>query len=432
MRIAIISDIHLGDTKSVIAFRDESTDEIVVGSKYKEFVEKIKEKFEKINDEPLLDYLILAGDIFDFSISSYSNSYEIGKFFFQRLKDDNIAREIIYLPGNHDYDLWHIVEYQTNITNRMTNGKLPKPFRHSVPGIIDDREGLSTKGFTLHNVRAKTEKNKPKYAGLFLDHITDPPTPFNFVCPNIYLVTPDESVIVTHGQHMDEYWSALGKWSLKIINGDLDIKNPKLFDMQEMIAVNFPLCQLNSSGLGQAGALTDVIRKLMHEIKEQYFTRVKTYLYRMDLEIKQRYKGITRFFLRLAFKLARHELLKALAGKKSSRFREDFLEDPAVCERTRSYYSSSVYEIGEIKEKYSIDIPLPTRMIMGHTHKPIPWDSDKAPILEMPQLPEGKSLAIYNTGGWLTKMDTNNQPQFCGAEIFCYETGKGISSVSIR
>lgn len=428
MRIAIISDTHLGDPKSVMAFRESRSGDVNVGSRYGEFVEKMRETF---NGEPV-DYLVLLGDIFDFSIASYSDSYEIGRFFFQRLKDDNLAKEVIFLPGNHDYDLWHTMEYQTNITNRMNNGKLPRPFRHSVPGILDDREGLSTKGFTLHKVKPREEKDRPKYAGLFLDHITDPPTPFNFVCPNIYLVTPEGTVLVTHGQHMDDYWSALGKWSLTIINGDLDIKNPKLFDMHEMMAVNFPTCQLNSSGLGQAGPLTDVIQKLMHEIKEQYFTRVKTYLYRMDQEIKERFKGFTRFFLRLAFKLVRHELLKALANKKSSRYREDFLADPAVCQRTGDYFSSSVYEIGEVKEKYGIDIPLPTTMIMGHTHRPIPWKSDKAPVLDMPQLPEGNPLTIYNTGGWLNKMDKNNQLRFCGAEIFVYETGKGISSVSIR
>lgn len=428
MRIAIISDIHLGDTKSVMAFRDEISKEITVGSKYEEFVNIIR---EKTNKNPL-DFLILAGDILDFSISSYSNSYEIGRVFFQRLKKDDIARELIYMPGNHDYDLWHTVEYQTNITNCLNQGKMPKPFRHSVPGIIDDREGVLTRGFTLHNVTAKTEKNKPKYAGLFLDNITDPATPFNFVCPNIYLVTPDETVIITHGQYLDEYWSALGKWCLTIINGDMELKDPKLYDMHEMMAVNFPTCQLNSSGLGQSGPLTDVIQKLMHGIKEQYFTQVNTYLDRMDLEIKQRFKGITRFFLRLAFKLARHELLKALDRRKSSRFREDFLKDQAVCARARSYYASSVFEISEINIKYGSDIPLPTRMIMGHTHIPIPWGSDKAPVLEMPQLPEGKVLAIYNTGGWLTKMDKSNLPQFCGAEIFFYETGQGISSVSIR
>ena len=428
MKIAIISDIHLGDIKSVIAFRDEASGEIVLGSKYRELVKKIKEKF---NGQEL-DYLVLLGDVLDFSISSYSNAYDIGKYFFQQLKNDNICKEIIYVPGNHDYDLWHTMEYQANVTNRIGKGKLPKPFRHSIPAIIDDRKDVATRGFTLHNVSVNVQEGGPKYAGLFLDSITDPPTPFNFVCPNIYLVTPEESVIITHGQHMDTYWCGLGKWSLGIINGDMDLKDQKLYDLREMMGVNFPLAQLNSSGLGQAGPLTPVIQKLMHETKEKHYTRIKTYLYRMDQEIKAHHKGITRFFLRLALKLAKHELIKGLKNSKYARYREDFLKDAQVCERTTDYYSSSVYEIGEIKVRYGVDIPLPTIMIMGHTHRPIPWGSDKAPILPMPQLPEGKTLSIYNTGGWLNKMDENCQSQFCGAEIFCYETGKGISSVSIR
>ena len=38
---------------------------------------------------------------------------------------------------------------------------------------------------------------------------------------------------------------------------------------------------------------------------------------------------------------------------------------------------------------------------------------------------------MFNTGGWLNKMDENNQPRFTGAEIFFYETGKGLSSESV-
>ncbi len=427
MRIAIISDTHMGDTKSVMAFRESTTDNLMLGSKYQEFKEKIKKKFNGKE----LDYLVLLGDILDFSISSYSETYAIGQFFFQSLKDDRIAREIIYIPGNHDYDLWHVVEYQVNVTNRLRNGKLPELFRMSVPGIIDDREGGPIKGFVLHNVTARKEKNKPRYAGLFLDDITSPPTPFNFVYPNLYLVTEDETVLISHGQYLEIYWSVLGKWGLKIINGDLDTKDQNLLDLKEMVAINFPMCQLNSSGLGQAGPLTAVVQKIEHETKVRHFTRLETYFYRLDLEIKKQARGISRFLQRCALKAVKHELLKGLSKAKYSRHREGFLQDPKVCERVRDYYSSSIYEICEIREKYDTDIPFPTSMIFGHTHQPIPWGSERAPVIEVPQLPEGKALTMYNTGGWLIKMDKNNVLQFSGAEIFFYETGKGFSSESV-
>jgi hypothetical protein len=429
LRIAIISDTHLGDTMSVIASRDQSSGSIQVGSKYNEFKEKIKEKFNGKE----LDHLVLLGDIFDFTVAGYSEAYAIAKFFFEKLKEDGIAKEIIFVPGNHDFEIWHTVEFQVNVTNRVKKGEFPTPFRMSVPGILYDREGELTEGFTLYNVTARKEKNKPKYGGLFLDNLTDPATCFNFVYPNLYLVTKDETVLITHGHYLEMFWSVVGKWGLKIINGDLDIKNQALLDLKEMVGMNFPLSQLGCSGLGQSGPLAGVIQKLGHQLREHDMTGFDKYLTRLGDELR-RLKIIKGCLQRLGFKFAGKKVLKALASMETARYRIEFHEDPKVRERFKDFYSSTVYEIGEIKDKYYTDIPLPTRMIFGHTHQPIPWGSPKAPAMkpdELPQLPKGKIFTMYNCGGWLNKMDENNQPLFCGAEIFFYETNEGFSSVSI-
>jgi hypothetical protein len=429
MRLAIISDTHLGDSMSVMAFKDPTSNEIQVGCKYNEFKEKVKGKF----DGKKLDYLVLLGDILDFSVSSYSDTYAIGKFFFQKLKDDDIAEEIIYVPGNHDFDMWNTVEYQVNVTNPVLNGKAPRPFRMSVPGIIDDRKEAPKEGFSLFKVRENKENNKPKYAGLFLDHITNPPTAFNFVFPNLYLLTENETVLITHGQYLEAFWSILGKWGLKIIDGDLDIKNLSLLDLNEMVAIDFPLCQLSCSGIGQAGPLTTVIQKLEHEIKEHNVTRIETYFFRLQDTLKEigYFKSIFGFVKKLVFKLVRNEALKKLSNLENTRYNTEFIEEPAVRERFKDFFNSTVYEIGEVKEKYCTDFPLPLRMIFGHTHQPIPWDSPKAPSIELPQLPKGTVFKMYNSGGWLNRIDKNLQPEFCGAEIFFYDTDEGFSSVNV-
>ena len=427
MRIAIISDIHLGDTMSVMAFKDKSSGEIQVGSKYEEFKEKVKTKFNK----KTLDYLVLLGDILDFSVTSYNEAYSIGEFFFQKLKKDRIAKEIIYVPGNHDFDLWHTVEYQVNVTNRLKKRKLPTPFRMSIPGIIDDREGKPMKGFTLHKVTPRTEKNKPKYAGLFLDNITKPATPFNFVYPNLYLVTNNETVLITHGQYLEMYWSVLGKWALKVINGDLEVKDYKCLDLRELVAVNFPLCQLACSAVGQAGPLTKVVESLEHDIKEHDLTKVEIYINRVGDELKKNSKGFRRLLEGFAFRLAKKKALKSLAKMETARYSTEFFEKEEVRQRFKDFYSSTLLEIEEIKKKYHTEIPTPTRMIFGHTHQPIPWGALEAPSIELPHLPEGKVFTMYNTGGWLNKMDENNQPLFCGAEIFFYDTDEGVSSINV-
>ncbi len=434
MRVAMISDIHFGDPMSVMAFKDPEDHQLYLGSRYEEFKNTIKNTFK---GKPL-NYLVLMGDILDFSIAHYSIAYEIGRFFFQQLIDDNLLQkvgdkygQIIYVPGNHDFDMWHTVEYQVNIINRIQNNKSPNPLKMSVPVILDNRKKSPLYGLTLHNVKARDEKNKPKYGGLFLDQLTIPNIVFDFGFPNLYLINEDETVIVTHGQYLDFYWSFLGKWGLKILNGDLDIKNQSLLNLIETVGINLPTSQLGCSSVGQAGPLTKVIRDLEHELKEHNVTRMDTYLTRIRKEIKKKNCGIKGFLLNCACKYIQKELLKKLKHIESTRYREKFLSDPKVKERFIQYYKSTIYEINELKNKYGIDIPAPTKVIFGHTHQPIPWDDPLELTIPQSEDSPAHSILIYNTGGWLNHMDKKKMLKFCGAEMFFFDSHAGFSSTSI-
>ncbi|NTU42472.1 MAG: hypothetical protein HGA78_05375, partial [Nitrospirales bacterium] len=114
MRFALISDTHFGDPMGTLIKGDRS-----LGDRYSAFRDAAG------HDN---DYLILLGDILDFSISSYKDTYEAAKVFFLQVQKDNIAREMIYLPGNHDADLWHTVEHQVNIIYQLENERSPIPF----------------------------------------------------------------------------------------------------------------------------------------------------------------------------------------------------------------------------------------------------------------------------------------------------------------
>lgn len=129
--------------------------------------------------------------------------------------------------------------------------------------------------------------------------------------------------------------------------------------------------------------------------------------------------------------------LKELEKMEKTRYNENFIKDEKVRERFKDFYSSAVYEIDEIKAKYCTDIPVPTRMIFGHTHQPIPWGTPPpdAPSMkpgDLSQLPEGKEFIMYNSGGWLNYMDEEtNKLKFSGAEIFFYEPIEGFTSESV-
>jgi len=422
MKFAIISDTHFGDDTCALITKNVHTNNISPGPKYEAFKNAVGEKN---------DYLILAGDIFDFSIAPYAKAYEYGKVFFKLIKQNNIANEIIYIPGNHDADIWHIVQHQRSVINRLLRGDMPKQYEHSVAGIIDDREVSPNRGFWLNKVKVRTAAGKPKYGEMFLDFITgkDDPIAFNFAYPNLYIVTNSESVLVTHGQYLESYWSALGEFAVKIAYDDLKVGE---VDIEEMVEMNFPLNQLSCTGLGQAGVLTDVVRQIQIDVKGNNLNRVHKYLNRLENVADEMtdYVWIKELVADYLLKKAKEEILSAIGGMEKTRYSEEFLYKKEVKERFRNFYNASMLEIGAINEtspedQYS-NIPAPWRIILGHTHQPISWNEKNPPKLNTVSSSLPKRLTLHNTGGWLM-----NNGSFCGAEVFTYETGQGFSSVSI-
>jgi len=427
LRLAVISDVHLGNPKSYMVRRDHDTGEIVPGNYFEAFKSAIKNRF---NGKPV-DYLVLLGDILDFSVTRYSEAYDIGQFFFQKIRDEKLADEIIYIPGNHDFDIWNTVQYQLNITNRVIRGKSPKAFRMSVPVILDDRKSRSFWKLTLPRVRIHRQKGSPKYAGLFLDYLTNPPTPFNFGFPNLYLVRDSETIILTHGHYMDLYWTFLGKWGMSVFKEDLNIKKPGIFDLGELVAMNLPVCELESAAVGQSGPLTEIIQKIQTELSEHNYESINRYADKLKKEMNSAWRGINKSTNRMLFNIIMKKIIKSLEKVSPARYNIEFLTNPIVRQRFLDFYRSTLYEIEELKKNDDIEIPAPVGMIFGHTHQPIPWGSVNAPEINLPELPSGKKFGIYNTGGWLPKTDEQAKEFFFGAEVFFYDSNEGFSSTGI-
>jgi UDP-2,3-diacylglucosamine pyrophosphatase LpxH len=423
MRIAILSDTHFGDENSQLVSMQNGTP--ALGPKFGDFSRALG---------PGVDYLVMAGDILDFSIASYENAYACAKAFFQQVKRGGLVKEIIYVAGNHDADIWHIVQHQRSVINKIAQGLTPTVYQHSVAGILDDRQGGRTVfgGLTLNRVTVNRAPDRPKYGGMFLDQITDPPTPFNFVYPNLYIVTDAETVLVTHGQYLEPYWAILGEVVSKVAPDALGAGG---MDVERMIEFNYPLNQLACTGVGQSGALTEkVIRPVEFDIKAKHLDRVKRYLDNLEQEIDELtdFKFIKELVADLAARKVKNDILSALKKIKMARYREDFIEDKKVRERFFRYFSATLLEIDSINSRPPFDgeaakiIP-PTRMIFGHTHQPVPWNDPQPAVLSLKSFDIPKDLVFHNTGGWLNQGD-----KFTGAEIFIYETGAGFSSVPVR
>jgi len=436
MRLAVISDIHLGDPSSAMAADTPQGCEI--GTGYTRFAEAVRGQF---GNDPL-DYLIVLGDVLDFSIVHYSTAYSIGKTLFERMVGDGLLRSrridpsgspskygpIIYVPGNHDLDMWHTVEYQVNIIQRIDKGKEAEKLRMSVPTIIHECADGSGLGVYLHGVSDIATR---EYGGLFLDSLTAPPIDWYFGFPNLYFVVEGETVWMTHGQYFNFFWSFLGQWALKVFGEELELRRPGHLDLVETVGINCPTGQLSCSSIGQAGPLTTIVRALEHDIKAGNMARIERYADRVFVALLARIDSrVLKFpLIKQIVRCIVKRLIDGLLNKSTpARDERDYLEKPDIKANFDEFYKATVYEIEEIRSTYPFDIPYPSRLIFGHTHRPIPWSSpDTVTVPACAGAPE-REIEVCNTGGWLYH-DADVGP---GAEVFFYETGKGFSSRRIR
>lgn len=412
MKLAIISDTHFGHPDCNLVIDGPGSPQ--VGARY--------EQFKNIAGTDN-DYLVLVGDILDFALSDYSVAYKCGKCFFEQIILDRVINkntDIIYIPGNHDGDIWHIIQHQRHIINRIgPHGIFPEKFQHSVAGILDDRAGSVSKGLTLNKVTPRPpQPGVHKYSGMFLDKLTDPETHFNFAYPNLYLVTDTgECVLISHGHYFEPYWSFLGEFTMDIAYDDLGHPNPDAdISMEEKTDLNFPLNQLACTGVGQAGIFSERIVTPVEEQPE----KVKKYFSR--LTNAKETLGLSWLTLKAIQWLFQSDVVDALNNK--TRFRDDWVADPKVKQRGVKFFESSLLEIDEINKSNNFNLPHPQRLIIGHTHQPIAWNDPDPPDFGSFS---DKKVTWHNTGGWIEK-----NRQFCGAEVFVYETGKGMSSHSVK
>jgi 3',5'-cyclic AMP phosphodiesterase CpdA len=432
MRLAVISDVHFGDDLCTLVATGPAG-EPCLGPAYPALQRAVGR----------VDYLILLGDILDFSVASYQDAYRAARAFFLQAQEDGLAREYVYVPGNHDFDIWHTVEHQVNVINQLKQGQLPRAFKRSVPGVLDDRPDSPLPGrLLLPDVRPRPEwhENRALYGSLFLDHITrrwsgegrrpaGRKLTVDFAYPNLYLVTREgESVLLTHGHYFEAFWAAAAEWALLLAREDLPLEGGSEPSLRDLVGLNLPLNHLASAGIGQAHPLTRVARTIQREVTAGNLGAVGRYLDRLEAVLHgpngRRTAG--RFVRGLALRWLKERVLGTLRATEQTRYSREFLRRPEVRDRFRGYYRASLRELDRLRREYELDLPAPTSVVFGHTHQPIPWGSD-----ELVDTVDGRSVRFCNTGGFILKDEPDGTTRFLGAEVVLYETGRGVWSQPI-
>jgi len=426
VRVAVVSDTHFGDPLGTLVTSHRGRP--AVGPAYAPLAQAIG----------TVDYLVLLGDIVDFSVSSYDESYRAARTFFTQLQRDALAREMIYIPGNHDYDVWHTVEHQVNVINRLQQGQLPRAFKRAVPGVIDDRR--SEGKFLLPDVVPNRLHRDPDvhYGNLYFDDITREAAhghllgerlTFNFAYPNLYLVTDaGESVLLTHGHYFEAFWALTSEIAATLALDDLELEAGDELSLREMVGINLPLNQLACSGIGQAKPLSELARRIHGDLSAGRVHDVEKYFERFEAIIlgEKSMSWAKRWAAVAGTRWIKKKFLRTLASLERARYSREFLSRPRVRARFRKYYRYTIHEIERLRHHYGVDIPLPTHVVFGHTHQPIAWGAE-----ELSDVVDGNPVSFCNTGGWVLK-DDGFGLSFSGAEVLVYESGQGIQSIPVR
>jgi len=299
----------------------------------------------------------------------------------------------------------------------------------AVPAVIDDRPSAKHELF-LGGVTRGQNPDKPYGHHLFLDFLTNQKLNISVGYPNAYLVTSEgETILLTHGQYFEDFWSLLTDWAPRIFKSDYVLDaGPMIMNLTH---VNYPLSQLSSSGAGQAGPLTKVLQGIQRDFKHHKFVNISYYLDNLQKEMLTHFLNV-KWYNPISWPRAwalasvKKAILKEIKKTPHLPAKENkgWEDKVKVKEKMDKYYSWCQEEIKALNEREGLNYPdRPGKLIFGHTHRPIGITNDDPRFLG-----PGIKIPVYNTGGWLQK---NEKGDNGGSELFIYETGEPLRSIRV-
>jgi len=248
IKAVVMSDLHLGEETSVLNFFIYDNRGKKVRQRGELVMSKITQELGKIkigeNDGEKIRYLILVGDVFDLSLSTFKEAVENVQIFLKRICDSETIEEIIYLPGNHDHHIWFQIMENRNFVNK-----------------IERRESLD---FFYDRITDSDEVLKDT----FLNGLMPEGKTIGVTYPNFELTLGDRVIVFHHGHFNEQEWT---------LTTDIFDEYLKDYDLEELEICNSPLTEMLWYALGQAGRLGagGLVEKIYTGVKNNDFKMIE-------------------------------------------------------------------------------------------------------------------------------------------------------------
>lgn len=268
MKTLILSDLHFGVHDSRLREGKERT---------------IEDLVKWITNDVKADVLVLAGDILDFSLCSYRDTFRAARLFFPRLAASNRPpSQVVYIPGNHDKNVWDLFLEHTIVIRPFQAGKeIPAPLPRAAVVRLDLARGQAELHYPNRGFTAGDFKNN-MLAGLYKNPETNPNNKSIstiMAYPNLYLVGNGRTHLVTHGHFFQIPWSLVSFlwWQELKKNRKEKEGTPEFLTIEEIEGVNSPITRMVWTSMGQVPE----IRLTMGTVYEQLTNGITTELKRL-------------------------------------------------------------------------------------------------------------------------------------------------------
>jgi UDP-2,3-diacylglucosamine pyrophosphatase LpxH len=404
IRWVILSDLHLGADQTILTADDGQTPSPVAV----QFAACLRELAG--GDRPTL---VLAGDAIELALAQIGPSFTAFERFMHLLYDDEpvFADRIVYVPGNHDHDLWKASREQAYM-----NALSGTPLDRELPAV------LYTSALDPHDDLPLA----PLMALFGRDPATWKNVSIDAVYPNLALRQPgvDRTVIVHHGHLVESIYSAMSGL------GSLVFDDAPPASVEEIERDNNSWINFLWSELGRSGRVGTDLQTAYHLLPNEHSVR------HIAAQVAERLadrwgsiplpKGIRRWLVRgivtdliaTAQRLETHHP-DAVLSPDAERGLRHYLDGPLRTQLT---------EAGDGDKSFAF--------VFGHTHKP---------YQQMTKIDGwNRWVPVYNTGGWVNEQPVAQHTQGAQAivvddelnvmavEFYRQQPGGGAGAVRVR
>lgn len=405
IKYIVLTDLHLGAENSLMTNLVKGgyqTDTSQPSPVMKCLVDCLRQLLT-INESGSKPKLILNGDLMELALTTMNDaSMAFQRFIELVLPEDDAQRmfdpEILFIPGNHDHNLWETSRYNHYIDN----------IKKMVPG-----EKI------VHLAHATRMFEAPVMVNYLLTclvqmypHLKQLNADIKVAYPAFAELHPkkDKCVIFSHGHFIESLYTLM-----TTVDEMFFPERPKPSSLNEIEMQNFAWIDFFWSTMGRSGIVGKDIQLLYDKIQDEM--EVKKLIDRFAKNISLKRKN---WFMRwVEYKVLKEVLMLTIARQASNERNQEGILSGDCNEGLRKYME--IFIRNEIEFELQNKAPNDITFLFGHTHKPFQQSMTFAGY--------PAPVKVYNSGGWV--VDTVDTMSYHGGSIILVDTDLNVVALNM-